>query len=127
MASACAAPAALYALATPTRPRPSCYVINMSEKKAVLNVTVSESLAADVRRTAEREHTTISSVVERALAQQISWELKRLDGLAAIDAYYRAHGYPTEEEKADAQAWVAEAERAMDEARAYNAAHGGAA
>src|ERR1017187_8741714 len=97
----------------------------MSEKKAVLNLTVSESLAADVRRAAALEHTTISSVVERALAKQLSWELKRLDGLAAIDAYYKEHGYPTEEERAAAKAEVEEEERLIDEARAYHAAHGG--
>src|ERR1035438_7126857 len=102
-----------------------CYVINMTEKKAVLNVTISESLAADVRRAAKLEHTTISSVVERALARQVSWELKRLDGLAAIEEYYKEHGYPTEEERAAAKAAVEEEERLIDEARAYNAAHGG--
>ena len=102
-----------------------CYVINMTEKKAVLNVTISESLAADVRRAAKLEHTTISSVVERALARQVSWELKRLDGLAAIEEYYKEHGYPTEEERAAAKAGVEEEERLIDEARAYNAAHGG--
>ncbi len=101
-----------------------CYVINMAEKKAVLNVTISESLAAEVRRAAALEHTTISSVVERALAKQVSWELKRLDALAAIDAYYQEHGYPTAEEKAAARARVDEEYRLMDEARARNAARG---
>jgi post-segregation antitoxin (ccd killing protein) len=96
----------------------------MSEKKAVLNVTVSESLAEDVRRAARLEHTTISSVVERALAKQISWELKRLDGLAAIDAYYQEHGYPTAEQQAAAEARVIKEERLIDEARARNAARG---
>src|ERR1022692_2831315 len=97
----------------------------MTEKKAVLNVTISEPLAAQVRRVAKLEHTTISSVVERALAKQVSWELKRFDGLAAIDAYYKEHGYPTEEERAAAKAAVEEEERLIDEARAYNAAPGG--
>jgi hypothetical protein len=101
-----------------------CYVINMAEKKAVLNVTISESLAAEVRRAAKLEHTTISSVVERALAKQVSWELKRLEGLAAIDAYYQEHGYPTPEQQAAAEARVEEEERLIDEARAYNAAPG---
>jgi len=96
----------------------------MSEKKAVLNVTVSESLAADVRRAAKLEHTTISSVVERALAKQVSWELKRLDALAAIDAYYQEHGYPTEEQRAASRARVDEEYRLIDEARARNAARG---
>ena len=71
----------------------------MAEKKAVLNVTVDESLAEDVRRAAKLEHTTISSVVERALREQLSWELKRLEGIRAIDAYYQEHGYPTPEER----------------------------
>ena len=70
----------------------------MTEKKAVLNVTVDESLAEEVRRAAKLEHTTISSVVERALREQLSWELKRLEGIRAIDAYYQEHGYPTPEE-----------------------------
>jgi post-segregation antitoxin (ccd killing protein) len=103
----------------------ACYVINMPGKKAVLNVTVSESLAADVRAAAAMEHTTISSVVERALARQLSWEHKRLEGLAAIDAYYQEHGYPAEEEQAAAKAAVEEEERLIDEARARIAAHGG--
>jgi Ribbon-helix-helix protein, copG family len=96
----------------------------MAGKKAVLNVTVDESLAEEVRRAAKLEHTTISSVVERALREQLSWELKRLEGIRAIDAYYQEHGYPTPEERAAAQARVAEEHRLMEEARAYNAAHG---
>ncbi len=96
----------------------------MAEKKAVLNVTVDESLAEDVRRAAKLEHTTISSVVERALREQLSWELKRLDGIRAIDAYYQEHGYPTPEEVAEAKARVDEEHRLLEEARAYNAAHG---
>jgi predicted transcriptional regulator len=96
----------------------------MTEKKAVLNVTVSESLAEEVRRTAKLEHTTISSVVERALRQQLAWELKRLEGIRAIDAYFAEHGYPTPEERAAAEARVTEEERLMAEADAYNAAHG---
>ena len=97
----------------------------MAEKKAVLNVTVSESLAEDVRRTAKLEHSTISSVVERALRQQLGWELKRLAGIRAIDAYFAEHGYPTAEERAAAKARVAEGHRLMEEADAFNAAHGG--
>jgi hypothetical protein len=96
----------------------------MAEKKAVLNVTVDESLAEDVRRAAKLEHTTISSVVERALREQLSWELKRLEGIRAIDAYYQEHGYPTPEERAAAEARVDEEHRLAAEARAYNAAHG---
>lgn len=95
----------------------------MAGKKAVLNVTVSESLAEDVRRTAKLEHTTVSSVVERALRQQLAWELRRLDSLRAIDEYFNEHGYPTAEEMAEADAQVAEEERLIDEARTYNAAH----
>lgn len=88
------------------------------ERKAVLNVTVSESLAADVRLVARLEHSTISSVVERALAEQVAWDIIRAEGLAAIDAYYQEHGYPTEEEMAAAEAQVKEEERLIDEARA---------
>jgi predicted transcriptional regulator len=96
----------------------------MAEKKAVLNVTVSESLAEDVRRTAKLEHTTISSVVERALRQQLAWELKRLDGIRAIDAYFAEHGHPTQEERATARARVAEEHRLMEETTAGQAASG---
>jgi hypothetical protein len=94
----------------------------MAEKKAVLNVTVSESVAAAVRRIAALEGATISSVVERALADEVRWELKRRDGLAAIDEYYREHGYPTAEEMAEAEAHVRAEERLIDEARAAMAA-----
>ena len=94
----------------------------MAEKKAVLNVTVSESVAESVRRIAALEGATISSVVERALAEELRWELKRREGLAAIDEYYREHGYPTAEEMAEARAQVAEEHRLIDEARAEMAA-----
>ena len=91
-------------------------------RKAVLNVTISEALAEEVRRVAALDNSTISSVVERALAEQVSWEIKRLEGLAAIEAYYREHGYPTQEEVAEAEAWVAESERLLDEAHGAMAA-----
>ena len=84
-------------------------------KKAVLNVTIDEHLAAEARLTAALANTTISSVVERALADQLKWERIRRDGLKAIDEYYREHGYPTEEEMAEAAAQVAEEERIFDE------------
>ena len=102
----------------------------MAEKKAVLNVTVSESVAETVRQIAALEGATISSVVERALADEVRWERKRREGLAAIDEYYREHGYPTQEEMAEAEARVAEEHRLIDEARAELAAqrqHGGGA
>ena len=57
-------------------------------------------------------------------ASKLSWELKRLEGIRAIEAYYEEHGYPTPEEDAEAQARVAEEHRLAEEARAYNAAHG---
>jgi predicted transcriptional regulator len=94
----------------------------MAEKKAVLNVTVDESLAEEVRRAAKLDHTTISSVVERALRQQLAWELKRLDGIRAIEEYFEEHGYPTPEEDARTAARVAEEHRLLDEARAVMAA-----
>jgi hypothetical protein len=96
----------------------------MTEKKAVLNVTVDESLAEEVRRAAKLEHTTISSVVERALREQLSWGLKRLEGIRAIDAYFQEHGYPTPEQDGEVEARVAEEHRLTEEARAWNAAHG---
>jgi predicted transcriptional regulator len=99
----------------------------MAEKKAVLNVTVSESLAEEVRRAAKLEHTTISSVVERALREQLSWELRRLDGIRAIEAYFDEHGHPTPEEVAESEARVAEEHRLLDEARAVMAARDHAA
>jgi predicted transcriptional regulator len=96
----------------------------MAEKKAVLNVTVSESLAEEVRETAKQEHTTVSSIVERALRQQLAWELRRLDGIRAIEEYYKEHGYPSPEVIAQAEADVAEEHRLADEARARNKARG---
>ncbi|MGE5287280.1 MAG: hypothetical protein ACM3ML_08780 [Micromonosporaceae bacterium] len=98
----------------------------MPEKKAVLNVTVSESLATAVRETAAASDSTISSVVERALAEHLAWERKRLDGIAAIDEYFREHGYPAPEEQAQAEAYVAEAGRLLEEARRAIAAERGA-
>ena len=96
----------------------------MAEKKAVLNVTVDESLAEEVRRAAKLEHTTISSVVERALREQLAWELKGLDGIRAMEEYFEQHGYPTPEEMAEADAQVAEEHRLAEEARAWNKEHG---
>jgi post-segregation antitoxin (ccd killing protein) len=93
-------------------------------RKAVLNVTISESLAEEVRMAAALGHTTISSVVERALEEQVGWEITRLEGLAAIDAYYREHGYPAAEETAAAEAQVAGEERLLDEALTAMAAEG---
>jgi hypothetical protein len=100
--------------------RPATAAAKRSERKAVLNVTVGESLAAAVREIAAREQSTISSVVEEALARQVSWELKRLEGLAAIDEYFREHGHPTEAETAAAAAWVDEVERLLAGARDAN-------
>jgi hypothetical protein len=89
-----------------------------ASKKAVLNVTIDEHLAAEARLTAALANTTVSSVVEQALAEQLKWERIRRDGLKAIDEYYREHGYPTEEEMAEAAAQVEEEHRLIDEARA---------
>lgn len=100
----------------------SCYVRNMAEKKAVLNVTVAESLAEAVRHDAAARGTTISSVVEAALAGYIRRELIRADGLAAIQEEYEEMGYyPTPEEEAAAEAKVSEEIRLIAQARARNA------
>ena len=56
-------------------------------------------------------------MVERALRQQLAWELKRLDGIRAIDEYYQEHGYPTPEVVRPGQSDVAEEHRLADEAR----------
>jgi predicted transcriptional regulator len=96
----------------------------MAERKAVLNVTVSQSLADEVRRLAKRGNTTISSVVEHALADRLKWEVIQMRALASVDADYREFGYPTAEELAKARAEVAEEERLMDEARAQMDAEG---
>ena len=80
----------------------------MAEKKAVLNVTVAESVAEAVRDEAARRRVTISSVVEAALADQLKWFRIRAEGLAAIEEEYRENGYPTPEEVATAQARVDE-------------------
>jgi len=101
----------------------SCYVRNMSEKKAVLNVTVAESLAESVRHDAAIHGTTISSVVEAALAEYIRREKIRADGLAAGQEEYEETGYyPTPEAEAAAAAKVAEEIRLIAEARVRNAA-----
>jgi predicted transcriptional regulator len=98
----------------------------MSEKKAVLNVTVAESLADAVRQSAAARGTTISSVVEAALAEQIKWDTIRLDGLAAAREEYEETGhYPTPEELAAAKAQVDEEMRLLAEARAAMAAERG--
>jgi hypothetical protein len=96
----------------------SCYVRNMAERKAVLNVTVAESLADSVRQEAAIRGTTISSVVEAALAEQIKWFKIRADGLAAGEEEYEEMGYrPTPEEEAAARAQVDEEIRLIREAR----------
>lgn len=94
----------------------------MSEKKAVLNVTVAESLAEAVRHDAAAQGTTISSVVETALAEHIRRELVRKDGIEAGREEYEEMGYyPTPEEEAAAAAKVAEEVRLIAESRARNA------
>ena len=93
----------------------------MAEKKAVLNVTVAESLAEAVRQDAAIRNVTISSVVEAALAAQIKWYKIRADGLAAMDELYQEIGYPTPEEEAAAEARVVEEERLLAEALAADA------
>jgi predicted transcriptional regulator len=87
----------------------------MSDKKAVLNVTVDESVAETIRHEAAARNVTISSIVEAALAEQIKWFKIRADGLAAIEEEYRESGYPTPEEEAEARAAVAEEMRVLAE------------
>jgi post-segregation antitoxin (ccd killing protein) len=89
----------------------------MSERKAVLNVTVDESVAALVREQAAEEEATISSVVEAALREHLKWFKIHKEGLAAMDEYFREHGYPTPEEMAAAEAKVDEEHRLASEAR----------
>jgi len=92
----------------------------MSEKKRVLNVTVDESIAAEVRRAAAEQGVSISSVVEEALRETVEWERIRREGIAAMHEYYDEHGWPTAEEMAAATAEVQEVERLIDEARRRN-------
>ncbi len=87
----------------------------MSEKKAVLNVTVPESMAEAVREEAATRNVTISSVVEAALAEQLKWYKIRADGLAAMDELYQQIGYPTPEQAAAAKAAVDDEERLIAE------------
>jgi predicted transcriptional regulator len=101
-------------------PKPANRRRGKGERKAVLNVTVSESVADQVRQLAALENSTISSVVERALSDQLDWEIKRLKGIAAIEAYFREHGYPSAEEIAEADAWVETIQRLLAEAREAN-------
>ena len=88
----------------------------MSEKKAVLNVTVPESMAEAVRAEAASRDVTISSVVEAALAEQLYWYKLRADGLAAMNELYQQIGPPTREEEAAAAAWNDDVERQLAEA-----------
>jgi hypothetical protein len=90
----------------------------MTEKKAVLNVTVDESVAEAIRQEAAFRNVTISSLVEAALAEQIRRHKIRMAGLAAIDEEYRESGYPTAEEEAAAHAVVQEEMRIAAEMRA---------
>ena len=85
----------------------------MTEKKAVLNVTVAESVAEAVRQEAATRNVTISSVVEAALAEQLKWFRIHADGLAAIEEEYRETRYPTPEEEAAARAAVDEEDRLL--------------
>jgi hypothetical protein len=93
----------------------------MAEKKAVLNVTVAESVADAVRREASARNVTISSVVEAALAEQLKWYQIRADGLAAMNELYREIGHPTAEDEAAAAAWVDDARRQLSDALAGHA------
>jgi hypothetical protein len=93
----------------------------MTEKKAVLNVTVAESVAEAVRHEAALRNVTISSVVEAALAEQLKWFKIRADGLAAMDEYDQQYGYATPEEKAAAKARVDEEDRIHAEMMAVDA------
>jgi hypothetical protein len=95
-----------------------CYAYNMAEKKAVLNVTVAESIADAIRRRAAVDGVTISSIVEAVLARELEWYKIRANGLAAMDELYQQIGRPTAEEEAAAAAWVDNANRLLDEARA---------
>jgi hypothetical protein len=88
----------------------------MAEKKAVLNVTVAESIAAATREQARELGTTVSSVVEEALAEHIEWFKRRQRGIAAIEAYFDEHGWPTAEEQAANEAQLAEERRLIAEA-----------
>jgi post-segregation antitoxin (ccd killing protein) len=88
----------------------------MAEKKAVLNVTVAESIAAATREQARELGTTVSSVVEEALAEHIEWCKRRQRGIAAIEAYFDEHGWPTAEEQAANEAQLAEERRLIAEA-----------
>jgi hypothetical protein len=94
----------------------------MAEKKAVLNITVPESMAQAVREEATSRKVTISSVVEAALAEQLYWYKLRADGLAAMDELYQQIGYPTPEEEAAAAAAVEEERRLLAEALAADEA-----
>jgi hypothetical protein len=94
----------------------------MAEKKAVLNITVPESMAQAVREAATSRKVTISSVVEAALAEQLYWYKLRADGLAAMDELYQQIGYPTPEEEAAAAAAVEEERRLLAEALAADEA-----
>jgi hypothetical protein len=87
----------------------------MAEKKAVLNVTVSESVADAVRREAATQGVPISSVVEAALAEQLKWARLRADGIAAVEEEFNETGWPTPEEMEAARIRVDEQIRMLRE------------
>ncbi len=88
----------------------------MTEKKAVLNVTVDESIAAATREHARQLDITVSSVVEDALKVHIEEFKRRQRGIAAIEAYFDEHGWPTAKEQAEIDAEMAEERRLIAEA-----------
>jgi hypothetical protein len=89
----------------------------MAERKAVLNDTVAETVAAAARAEAAAQHATVSSVVERALAAHLDALQRRAQGIAAIDDYYRDFGFPSESAVAEGEALAAEDQRLIEEAR----------
>jgi len=93
----------------------------MTEKKAVLNVTVAESVAEAVRSEAAARDVTISSVVEAALAEQLRWYQIRAEGLAAIEEEYRETQYPDPGARREASAAVAEQMRELGQILAEEA------
>jgi hypothetical protein len=78
----------------------------MNERKAVLNVTVAQSVADAIRDQAAATGATISSVVEAALSEQLRRYRKRDEGLAAMDELYQRIGRPTAREEEAAEVWV---------------------
>ncbi len=72
-----------------------------------LAISVPADVAAGIREAAAREHISVSEWMTNVARHRLQIE----QGLAAVAEYEAEHGAFTEEELAEAEAWVDELER----------------